>query len=258
VEVLEVTDRHSPSEIIRELLRLETRPVGVLLLESEDCLPRRPLPFKVNICQLISMARHQGRAASGVPGSMVCAIGAACTGLIDTPPQFLDGTAAVGRYTADAEAGRRFFANTFMLSGTGTRFAAVHLAPLDSWEGAEPQVVVIYGNPAQMMRLVHACTYSSGEKVAADTVAEAAVCSAIGFAVSTGRPVLGLPCAGDRRFGGTQNHEMVFCTPSGLMEDLASALLDLSLQGPLYPVPPNVMWTPQMPVPYTIRDGGGS
>lgn len=247
-------DNRSMADSFVRVLKLETMPVAISLAADRGVLPRKPLPFPVNICQLISLSRHQGRQAAGVPERMVCAIGAACTGLIETPPAFRDGTAAVGRYVDSPEAGVAFFRNTFKLGDSGAKFQAILTTPLSEYpaDAAPPDAVVFYCNPAQVMRLVHATLYRTGEKVAADTVAEAAVCSAIGFVAGTGRPVIGFPCAGDRRFGGTQNHELVFAAPYGILEGMASALMELSRSGPLYPVPPNVMWTPQMPPAYTI------
>lgn len=239
------------------MLKLETEPVAVRLHESLEDIPRRPLPFPVNMCQLISMARHQGRQATGVPERMVCAIGAACLGLVETPPAFRDGSAAVGRYVGSREAGETFFRNTFKLGDRGALYEAVSVTPLAGYPdgGPAPDAVLFYCNPAQVMRFVHAALYRTGERVAADTVAEAAVCSATGFVAATGMPVIGFPCAGDRRFGGTQNHELVFACPHAMLPGMADALAELSKQGPLYPVPPNVMWTPQMPPAYTLEQG---
>lgn len=245
-------DRKTLSSEFMELLRLETLPVAVRLLENRAGLPKKPLPFKLNICQMISMARHQGRTVAGVPEEMVCSIGAACTGLIETPAAFRDGTAAVGKYVADASAGRVFFQNTFKLGDRGRLFEALLVAPLAESEGWDPQAVLFYCNPAQAMRLVHSVVYETGEKVAGDTVAEAAVCSSIGFVTDSGRPVIGLPCAGDRRFGGTQNHELVFSAPFGMLERMIQALQELSETSRILPIAPNVMWTPRMPAAYTI------
>jgi uncharacterized protein (DUF169 family) len=247
-------DTREIARVFRDLLRLETQPVAMRFVPRGEELKRKPLPFKLNICQLISMARHQGRVSVGVPSSMVCSIGAACTGLIDTPAPFRDGTAAVGKYVADMEAGRTFFGNTFKLGDTGAGYDALMFAPLGEAAGFTPDVVLFYGNPAQIMRLVHATLYRTGEKVSADTVAEAAVCSAAGYALATGRPAIGFPCAGDRRFGGTQNHELVFVTPFDRIEGMAEALQELAEAGPLFPIPPNVMWTPSMPPAYTIGE----
>ncbi len=246
------------SDLFVRILKLDTPPVAVSLYPSREDLPRKPLPFAVNICQLMSMARHQGRAASGVPDRMVCSLGAACTGLLETPAPYRDGSAAVGRYVADAEAGRTFFANTFKLGDSGARFDAILISPLsEAGDDPPPDAVVFYASPAQVMRLVHSCTYHTGEKVEGSTVCEAAVCSAIGWVAGTGRPVIGIPCAGDRRFGGTQNHEMVFAAPFSMLEDMAGALETLSAAGPLFPVPPHVMYTPSMPQAYTVEAPAG-
>ncbi len=42
------------------ILRLDTRPVGgIKLYKSQDDLPRKPFNFKLNLCQLVAMARYQ-------------------------------------------------------------------------------------------------------------------------------------------------------------------------------------------------------
>lgn len=246
-----------PGEVAKKLesiLRLDTRPVGVKLYRQKDQLPRKPLNFKLNVCQLVSMARYQGKVNTGVPEMMVCSMGAACTGLIKTPEAIATGKAAVGPYVGDQAAGKAFMDNTFKLGDTGKKFDGILVGALESLE-VEPDVVVVYANPAQVMRLIHACTYDTGEKVAADTVAEAALCSSIGFAVAKGKPVIGFPCAGDRIFGGTQNTELVFVAPYGLVRDKLLVNLERTAQGgfSVYPVPPNMFWTPTMPSTYTIH-----
>jgi uncharacterized protein (DUF169 family) len=246
-----------PQEIADELermLRLDTRPTAIKFYESRQDLPWEPPNFPLNVCQLISMARHQGQVNSGVPDSMVCAMGAACLGLIETPDVFTSGKAVAGIYSKDEEVGRVFMANTFKLGDTGKKYDAVVIAPLSEVE-EEPDVVVIHCNPAQVIRLVHACAYDNGEKVSADTVAEAAVCSSIGFAAANGKPIVGFPCVGERVFGGTQNHELVFVAPYSLVRDKLVANLEVTAQGGIsvYPVPPNMNWIPSMPPDYTMQ-----
>lgn len=239
---------------LEELLRLDTRPVAVKLYENKDAAPRRPLNFKLNFCQLVAMARYQGRANAGTPDKMICSMGAACLGLINTPDSFTSGKAAVGPYCKDEEAGKKFMANTFKLGDTGKKYDAVMAEPLES-STEEADAIVVYGNPAQMMRLIHANTYETGEKTTADTVAEAALCSSIGYVVATGKCALGLPCAGDRIFGGTQPTEAVFVFPAKELERIVSNL-EATAQGgfSVYPVPPNMNWTPAMPDTYTIHE----
>lgn len=239
-------------DLLTRHLKPETRPVAVRMVEKEGSTARKPLPIRMNICQLISLARHGGRVSTGVPERMVCSIGAACTGLVKTPDPFLTGEAAVGKYTESREAGRVFFENTYKLGDRGKKYSAIEVSPLGD-APFQPGVVLFYGNPAQIMRLVHCAVWKTGEKVAADTVAEAAVCSAIGFALGEDAPMIGFPCAGDRRFGGTQNHELVFAAPWHTFRDtLAPNLVALAGQGPLYPVPPNMMFEAVMPPAYTL------
>jgi uncharacterized protein (DUF169 family) len=236
------------------ILHLDTKPVGIKLYKNQEELPKRPFNFKLNLCQLVAMARYQGKMNSGTPDKMICAMGAACVGLIDTPEAIRSGKAAVGAYVKDQTAGKTFMDNTFKLGDTGKKYDGVLIGALENMD-VDPDVVAMYVNPAQVMRLIHACTYNTGEKITADTVAEAALCSSIGYALANDRPVVGFPCAGDRIFGGTQPSEVVFVAPYALVRDKLVENLKRTAEGgfSVYPVPPNMFWTPTMPPTYTIQ-----
>ncbi len=242
------------AEELDSILRLDTKPVGIKLYKNQDELPKKPFNFKLNLCQLVAMARYQGKMNSGTPDKMICAMGAACVGLIDTPEAIASGKAAVGAYVQDQTAGKAFMDNTFKLGDTGKKYDGILIGALESMD-VDPDVVVMYVNPAQVMRLIHACTYNTGEKITADTVAEAALCSSIGYALANDKPVVGFPCAGDRIFGGTHPHEVVFVAPYALVRDKLVENLKRTAEGgfSVYPVPPNMFWTPTMPPTYTIQ-----
>ena len=153
----------------------------------------------------------------------------------------------------DEKAGKQFIANTFKIGDQGKRYEAALFQSLATVE-ERPDVVVIYVNPAQAMRLIHAHTYDSGEKVSADTVAEAAVCSAIGFAASQQKPVIGFPRVGDRIFGGVSDDELVFATPYTHCDRLVAGLEATARGGiSVYPVPPNENWVPAMPPVFVMQ-----
>ncbi len=103
------------------ILRLDTKPVGIKLYKNQEDLPRKPFNFKLNLCQLVAMARYQGKTNSGTPDKMICAMGAACVGLIDTPEAISSGKAAVGAYVKDQTAGKTFMDNTFKIGGIPAR-----------------------------------------------------------------------------------------------------------------------------------------
>ncbi|MEA1883558.1 MAG: DUF169 domain-containing protein [Thermotogota bacterium] len=240
---------------LEQILRLDTRPVGIKMYEQAENLPKKAMPHKINICQIVSIARYQGRDNAGVPEKMICSMGAACVGLIKTTQAIASGKAAVGPYCKDEVAGKQFMANTYKIGDNGKKYSGIYAAALENSK-EEPDVVVIYANPAQIMRLIHANTYDAGEKTTADTVAEAALCSSIGYALEENKPVIGFPCAGDRIFGGTQNQEMVFAAPFKLFKEKLIENLKKTAEGgfSVFPVPPNMHWTPAMPPTYTIQD----
>lgn len=244
------------SENIVKLLHLETEPVAVKMYKDRADLPRHPQNIKQNFCQLVSIARYQGRANSGVADGMICAFGASCLGLMKTPEAITSGKAALGVYTGTPEASQKFMQNVYRIGDHGKKYDAVMVKPLaEVAEGEEPDAVIIYVNPAQAMRLIHACAYDNGEKITADTVAEGAMCSCTGFTIETGKPTVGFPCAGDRIFGGTQNHELVFTAPYSLVKGKLVEFLEKTAAGgfSVYPVPPNMHWTPMMPPTYTVQ-----
>lgn len=240
-------------DAVSDALRLGTRIVGAKFYKERKNLPKDAEDKKINICQLIAAARYQGTQSSGVPDRMVCAIGAAAVGLIRTPARYTNGEANY-RLTANQDAGQRLWANTYKIGDRGKIYDGVYLAPLAGFSDSSPDLVIIYGNPAQIMRLIHCCLYDSGEQVKGDTTAEAAVCSCMGYALDKRRPVIGLPCVGDRMYGGTQNDELVFVVPYDRYEKIVANLEALlSEYGPLYPIPPYTGCSPVFDPTYSIR-----
>jgi uncharacterized protein (DUF169 family) len=245
------------SDNIVRILHLETQPVAVKVYKDRKDLPRRPQNIKQNFCQLVSIARYQGRGNSSVADNMICAFGASCLGLIETPEVISSGKAALGVYTEFPEAAKNFMGNAYKIGDTGKKYDAVMVKPLaEVTDDDEPDAVIIYVNPAQAMRLIHACAFDTGEKITADTVAEGAMCSCTGFSIEEGKPTVGFPCAGDRIFGGTQNHELVFTAPYSLVKEKLVDRLERTAKGgfSVFPIPPNMHWTPAMPPSYSIQE----
>ncbi|HOI24463.1 MAG TPA: DUF169 domain-containing protein [Caldisericia bacterium] len=241
------------AELLKEFLSLDTEPVGVKLFKDRSEWKGSLIKTKTNLCQMVSMSRYQGSTCAQVAEGMICVLGACCLGLIKTPTRFINGEAVVGKYTIDAEVGKKFIENTYMLGNQGKLYDLVLTAPLKTID--DPDIVVIYTNPAQILPLVHAYIYDTGNKIAADTVAEAALCASLAFAHGEDAPIIGFPCAGDRRFAGTQHHELLFALPSKQLPHLIENLKIKRQANPrLYPVAPSMQWVPMMPPAYTLSD----
>lgn len=241
------------AETLKSVLKLDTEPVAVKLLKNRNEWKGSLVKIKTNLCQMVSMARYQSTTTAQDAQGMVCVLGACCLGLIKTPDRFTSGEAVVGKYTKDASAGKKFIENTYMLGNKGKQFNLVVIGPLKDIN--DPDIVVLYANPAQMLPLIHANTYETGEKITADTVAEAALCASLGYSFGEQAPAIGFPCAGDRRFGGTQHHELLFTIAGSKFPKLMDNLILRHQSNPyLFPVPPSMQWVPMMPPAYTIND----
>ena len=102
----------------------------------------------------------------------------------------------------------------------------------------EPQVVVVYGNPAQVMRMVHAASRWTGDTVAAGFGGIAGSCNE-GF-IRTFRedaPRVALPGNGDRVFAATRDDEILFAFPASWAERIVEGLETTSASGVRYPIP---------------------
>ncbi|MDD4028579.1 MAG: DUF169 domain-containing protein [Caldisericia bacterium] len=240
------------SNDFKTILKLDTEPIGVRFLTSKKEAKSGMVSKKLNFCQLVANARYQNRTSTGVPEKMVCSLGASALGLMKTPQCFQNGSAAAGKYTKNAEAGRVFFENTYKLGDIAKQFEAVEVGPLGAIQPID--VFVIYANPAQMLGLIHANSYLDGRKTAGDTVAEGALCSATAYAKGMNQPIVGFPCAGDRRFASTQHSELVFAAPIDDLQRIHTSLIELRRLGPIYPIPPQSDFESLMPMAYTIKE----
>lgn len=239
--------------IFEEILKLQTKAVAIKLHKGSDNEQCSLIHYKLNLCQMVAMARYHRKVTSQKASGMVCVLGASCLGLIKTPQRFTSGTAVMNRYVKDEIIGERFMSNIYKLGDKGKQFDFVTIGPLGEVE--DPSSVILYVNPAQILPLIHAYTFDNGEEISGNTVAEGSLCEAIALSVGEKKINIGFPCAGDRRYGGTQRDELIFAMPYAELSRISRNLEDLNNLGvSVYPIAPNVMWTPMMSEAYTISE----
>jgi uncharacterized protein (DUF169 family) len=158
------------SNFIRDELRLKTFPVAVNFLKNKTDFPektRQPsvvLQKRVTICQAVTMARVYGWTVGLTREDMICVPAMIAFGFSGSD----DPSATLARLFCevnfhDDETQARKGINSMNLLENG-RFEALVLAPLAKCLD-EPDTVAIYGNPAQIMRLVQGRVYQSGERL---------------------------------------------------------------------------------------------
>jgi uncharacterized protein (DUF169 family) len=154
---------------IKEFVNPDTFPVAVKILKDESQIPakaRRPLrDLKVVMapCQGSAMARRYGWTVAFGPEDVGCAIAAHTYGW----ERSSDATGAINfltriSYVSDETAAREVL-KAWRSLDMGDKLAVVY-SPLERTK-MEPDVVLVYVNPAQMMRLIHGATYQSGKPI---------------------------------------------------------------------------------------------
>ena len=88
----------------------------------------------------------------------------------------------------------------------------------------EPDLVMIYCNSAQLLRLLLGIAYKDGRDVTSRLSGYAACVYSVVPAIQTGQCQVAVPCGGDRARAGAQDNEMIFTVPRKKLEDLMLGL----------------------------------
>jgi uncharacterized protein (DUF169 family) len=112
---------------------------------------------------------------------------------------------------------------------------AVVLAPLAAGK-FEPDVVLIYGNPAQMMYLMNGLQFKDYERFQVFFIGEGSCADGLAQCYTTGKPALAIPCMGERAFGAVSDDEMVMALPPGMTAKVVEGMQALKSRGIGYPV----------------------
>jgi uncharacterized protein (DUF169 family) len=241
------------AQSIYEELRLKSLPVAAAFLAAEGELPaecRRPrkaFQARITVCQGVTLARLYGWSVGLAADDVVCPPAAVAFGLREAEDQrqavsqlFVDSTWCLDESAASREVGQ------MRLAPQG-RIKAIALAPLAK-APFEPEVAAFFGNPAQVMRLIHGWTYVSGGLLTSQFGGKVECADYLYAPVAEGAPQVSLPGIGDRVFAMVQDDEMIFSLPAAELPRLREGLGRAGAKiGARYPVPPYQMFEPVFP-----------
>lgn len=222
---------------MEQLLRLKSFPVAFRMLDDRthlDAIPfLRRLNKKVTLCQLITLARSFDWTVGAELGDFLGPTCPSIIGLTDVPEIYRDGTFRSIVWVKTRSDARRYEAAIPRLP-LG-KYQAVVLAPL-VYKPFEPDIVLIYANPAQMMLLINALQFEDYEVMQFHCVGESSCADAIARCHLTGKPSLTIPCYGERRYGHAQDEDLVMALPPAYMEKALRGLEALYRRGVRYPI----------------------
>jgi len=233
--------------IIREL-RLRSDPVGVKIFKDLRDVPSNisRVPDRVTVCQLSTLARLHGLTYYATSDDIACRRGGASLGLIHVPEDVIVGEDAYA-HTVDVETARKLYTSIPMLSPENK---AVLMGPLNELS-VDPDVVLIVGNPAQMLKVVEGWVWFTGEPATLVATGVHGICGyGIVNTLRTNKLVLSLPCSGARRVGLYIDDEMVAIIPFKVIDKWVDGLISTRKTGHPYPIPPRIVWNPPPP-PHT-------
>jgi uncharacterized protein (DUF169 family) len=117
-----------------------------------------------------------------------------------------------------------------------SEYQGLIISPL-AVERIEPDIILIFGTPAQMIRIINGLQWQSYERFQMFSVGETSCVDSIAQAYISAKPAITIPCFGHRRFGHVQDDEMIAAIPLRLIEGLLGGLEAMDRAGIRYPIP---------------------
>lgn len=117
------------------------------------------------------------------------------------------------------------------------KFKAFAIATLFQERIEQPDMIIVYGTPAQMIRLIAGIQWENYERLQFFSVGESACTDFIGECYHSQKPSLTIPCFGERRFGGVQEEELVIAIPPQAIDKILKGLEATQKSGLRYPIP---------------------
>lgn len=240
------------NEYLTHYVKLQTSPVAVKMLSSKDDIPERALTWKKTTerlipCQAVAIARRVGMNIALTMEDIQCPTAILVLGFRKPPESYLRGTLAVGTYVADDQAGRR--SEELVIRLPHKKYQAILVAPLHRTDFV-PDLILTYGTPAQVMRLIHGSLYKNGGNLISSTGARFACSEMIARTMVTGECQYIVPCMGERAWGLVQDHEMAFSIPWERSQEVAEGLEKTHKAGLRYPIMYHNWFEPIYPLKY--------
>ena len=224
--------------LLNKYLRLSTFPVAVKLLEDPTDLDsikylKKP-DNKIAICQLFSYARYYGWTMGCTKEENLCPLAEIAIGFEEKHKLFDEGAYFIGRYNATKEAAKKTSESMpFLDSGKYSAIVAGAFSRIEF----EPDLILIWGNSAQIMRVIQGYLWKRGGRISMSTFCDGVCADTISNTLITGELQIAFPCLGDRRFGMALDSDLIASIPFNLIEEILEGLEKTHKAGTRYPIP---------------------
>lgn len=220
---------------LEEYLRPNTFPVAVKVAEKDLNMPKYRSHFKtfgsrITLCQAIGMARRSGYQMHYTEEDHICPGSFMFFGYTSIPKDVTEGKCFhYPSYAASEEIGREI--QKHMLTVEKGSVHSIYVTPLKKADFL-PDVVLFYGNAAQVVRLIQAAVYSDGGVIASQFMGRGACASSIVYPLQTGKCNVIIPGSGERLFAILDDNELLFAIPYGKFQSIISGLRETHKRTP--------------------------
>jgi uncharacterized protein (DUF169 family) len=213
------------SAALKRALALESSPVAIRLAHSREEIPPglEKLDKTVRHCQMVNMARKEGRSFYSTAENHECVGGSWALGLRELSESLKTGDFyfRLGKFESAAACKRTIDQIPHLESGY--TYATLY-APLEKATFV-PHVVLIVAPPRVMLKLAQATLYQLGGRVHSQFSGIQSVCAdATAQTYLTGTANYSLGCDGSRKFSGIEDADMVMGFPAELLPGLVHAV----------------------------------
>ncbi len=211
-----------------ETLHLETNPVGIKLLRSEEEIPKdiKMITEPLRYCEMVQAARYRGETTLAKVDMHSCKGGAAGLGLMEFPENISSGNLYFSKLNkvVTKEAGSKIV-SSFPAQKAGSTVATL-VAPLDKMP-VEPDVVIFVGKPFQARRVVQAALYEEGGRVDFNTAGIQSFCvDATSSPILKGDVNVSMGCDGAAKLARLEDDLVVVGIPFDMAEKITPILAE--------------------------------
>jgi len=243
------------TEIERTLnayIRPQTFPVAIRMVQDKSEIPPkaqswRKRGIRITNCQALGLARRQGLTIALTREDDSCPLGRIVLGFEPPASFYAEGNCCSGMYTETREAGNR--SETAIEKFPYGEYQAMLAAPLNR-ANFDPDVIAVYGTPAQVMRLVHGALYKNGGSLTGSTECRLDCSEVIVRTIRRDSCQYVLPCLGDRVYALVEEHEMIFTMPRSKVDEVLAGVKATHDAGLRYPLQPFSFFEVEFPLKY--------
>ena len=230
-------------EAMSTYVKHQTYPLAIKMLNSENEVPqdaKRPLrdyEASFTLCQALGLCRREGLTMVLDKESQSCPIALAGLGFV-RPEEYLSSKYALAPTNQSTEA--RIKAAEAMPRFEFGKFKSILISPIQT-ASFDPDVILFYGNGAQVMRMIQAAVFASGQSLTSKSTGAGSCLLPIVAPILEGECNYMVPGNGERRLGLVADGELAFAMPKNRFEEVVNGL-KLSHEGrQTYPVSPGYL-----------------